>query len=217
MDGGQAWWATVHGVAKSRTRLSDFTFSSFFSLHNPFRAPEGMQQGWSPWTLPFLPSSKERRRCRGHIPSVAHRRGRDSDVAGSKIQCLRVPRWALLCETGIPSQLTVGVQGGGGPPASIQPLSPSPVLRSHREAVRTHAPVSTFPRGGGRRGVHAGTYNLHPPPQGCGRSHPSPACLAPVPREFPSASPSCAVRARGAGTLSPSAAAHGKALGLFPA
>ena len=25
-DGG-AWWATVHGVAKSRTRLSDFTFT----------------------------------------------------------------------------------------------------------------------------------------------------------------------------------------------
>ena len=24
MDGG-AWWATVHGVAKSQTRLSDFT------------------------------------------------------------------------------------------------------------------------------------------------------------------------------------------------
>ena len=26
MDGG-AWWATVHGVAKSQTRLSDFTYS----------------------------------------------------------------------------------------------------------------------------------------------------------------------------------------------
>ena len=26
MDGG-AWWATVYGVAKSRTRLSDFTFT----------------------------------------------------------------------------------------------------------------------------------------------------------------------------------------------
>ena len=25
MDGG-AWWATVHGVAKNRTQLSDFTF-----------------------------------------------------------------------------------------------------------------------------------------------------------------------------------------------
>ena len=24
---GEAWWATVHGVAKSRTRLSEFTHS----------------------------------------------------------------------------------------------------------------------------------------------------------------------------------------------
>ena len=31
MDGG-AWWAAVHGVAKSRTRLSDFTFTFHFSL-----------------------------------------------------------------------------------------------------------------------------------------------------------------------------------------
>ena len=28
-DGG-AWWAAVHGVAKSRTRLSDFTFTLHF-------------------------------------------------------------------------------------------------------------------------------------------------------------------------------------------
>ena len=32
--GGGAWWATVHGVAKSRTRLSDFT--SLHSLHRCF-------------------------------------------------------------------------------------------------------------------------------------------------------------------------------------
>ena len=31
MDGG-AWWAAVHGVAKSWTRLSDFTFTFTFSL-----------------------------------------------------------------------------------------------------------------------------------------------------------------------------------------
>ena len=31
MDGG-AWWATVHGVAKSRTRLSDFTSVILFSF-----------------------------------------------------------------------------------------------------------------------------------------------------------------------------------------
>ena len=30
MDGG-AWWAVVHGVTKSRTRLKDFTFT--FHLH----------------------------------------------------------------------------------------------------------------------------------------------------------------------------------------
>ena len=29
MDGG-AWWAAVHGVARSRTRLSDFTFTFHF-------------------------------------------------------------------------------------------------------------------------------------------------------------------------------------------
>ena len=34
MDGG-AWWAAVHGVARSQTRLSDFTF---FTFH--FRALE---------------------------------------------------------------------------------------------------------------------------------------------------------------------------------
>ena len=30
MDGG-AWWAAVHGVANSQTRLSDFTFT--FDFH----------------------------------------------------------------------------------------------------------------------------------------------------------------------------------------
>ena len=29
MDGG-AWWAAVHGVAKSRTQLSDFTLTFHF-------------------------------------------------------------------------------------------------------------------------------------------------------------------------------------------
>ena len=29
MDGG-AWWAAVHGVAESQTRLSDFTFTFHF-------------------------------------------------------------------------------------------------------------------------------------------------------------------------------------------
>ena len=31
MDGG-VWWATVHGVAEGRTRLSDFTFTFHFHV-----------------------------------------------------------------------------------------------------------------------------------------------------------------------------------------
>ena len=34
--GGGAWWATVHGVAESRTRLSDFTFT-FITLKSRAR------------------------------------------------------------------------------------------------------------------------------------------------------------------------------------
>ena len=32
--GGGAWWATVHGVAKSRTRLSTFTLTFSFKSHH---------------------------------------------------------------------------------------------------------------------------------------------------------------------------------------
>ena len=36
MDGG-AWWATVHGVAKSRKRLIDFTFTFFLQKITNFK------------------------------------------------------------------------------------------------------------------------------------------------------------------------------------
>ena len=35
MDGG-AWWATVHGVSKSQTRLSDFIFLVFGTVRFVF-------------------------------------------------------------------------------------------------------------------------------------------------------------------------------------
>ena len=31
--GWRAWWAVVHGVTRSRTRLSDFTFTFFYFHH----------------------------------------------------------------------------------------------------------------------------------------------------------------------------------------
>ena len=33
---GEAWWATVHGVTKSRTRLSDFTYLLAYRLRKNF-------------------------------------------------------------------------------------------------------------------------------------------------------------------------------------
>ena len=48
MDRG-AWWATVHRVAKSRTRLSDFTFTFTFSH---------VQEGWiGPGVIAAIPAS----------------------------------------------------------------------------------------------------------------------------------------------------------------
>ena len=50
MDGG-AWWAAVHGVSKSQTRLSDFTFIFTF-MH--------WRTKWQP-TPVFLPGESQGR------------------------------------------------------------------------------------------------------------------------------------------------------------
>ena len=58
MDGG-AWWAVVHGVAGSQTRLSDFTLTFHFhalekemATHSSvlaWRIPRRSLVGCSPW------------------------------------------------------------------------------------------------------------------------------------------------------------------------
>ena len=49
MDGG-AWWATVHGVAKSQTRLSDFTFTFRFHALEKAMSPHSSTLAWKiPW------------------------------------------------------------------------------------------------------------------------------------------------------------------------
>ena len=45
MDGG-AWWAAVRGVAKSRTRLSDFTFTFHFPALEKEMAPHSSVLAW---------------------------------------------------------------------------------------------------------------------------------------------------------------------------
>ena len=67
MDGG-AWWAAVRGVAKSRTPLSDFTFTFHF---------DAWRRKWQP-TPVFLPGESPGPGEPGGLPSMgSHRVGHD--------------------------------------------------------------------------------------------------------------------------------------------
>ena len=67
MDGG-AWWATVHGVAGSRRRLSDFTFTFHFHALEKEMATHSSVLAWT------IPGTGEP----GGLPSMgSHRVGHD--------------------------------------------------------------------------------------------------------------------------------------------
>ena len=67
MDGG-AWWAAVHGVAKSRARLSDFTFTLHFHALEKEMATHSSVLAWR------IPGTGEP----GGLPSMgSHRVGHD--------------------------------------------------------------------------------------------------------------------------------------------
>ena len=75
-DGG-AWWAAVHGVAKSRTRLSDFTFSFYFCALEKEMATHSSVLAWR------IPGTEEPRRLRS---LGSHRVRHDwSDLAAAVI------------------------------------------------------------------------------------------------------------------------------------
>ena len=65
MDGG-GWWAAVHGVAKSRTRLSDFTFTFHFHALEKEMATHSSVLAWripgtgEPGELPSMGSHRVR-------------------------------------------------------------------------------------------------------------------------------------------------------------
>ena len=67
MDGGP-WWATVHGVAKSQTRLSDFTFTSHcYALEKEMATHSSVLA----WRIPGMGEP-------GGLPSMrSHRVGHD--------------------------------------------------------------------------------------------------------------------------------------------
>ena len=65
MDGG-AWWAAIHGVAKSRTQLSDFTFTFHFHALEKEMATHSSVLAWripgigEPGGLPSMGSHRVR-------------------------------------------------------------------------------------------------------------------------------------------------------------
>ena len=73
-DGG-AWWAAVHGVPRSRTRLSDFTFTFHFHALEKEMATHSTVLAWR------IPGTGEP----GGLPSMgSHRFGHDwSDLAAA--------------------------------------------------------------------------------------------------------------------------------------
>ena len=73
--GRRDWWAPVHGVAKSRTRLSDFTFTFHFHALEKEMATHSSVLAWR------IPGTVEP----GGLPSMgSHRVGHDwSDLAAA--------------------------------------------------------------------------------------------------------------------------------------
>ena len=140
MDGG-AWWAAVHGVAKSWTRLRDFTFTFHFHALEKEMATHSSVLAWrvpgtgEPGGLPSLGSHRVGHDCSGLAAAAAG--GCEAEVRrGSTPFWVAEPTsWAARGGKG--ADLPLGFPQGtspthGAPPSSANhlpkapPPSPSP-------------------------------------------------------------------------------------------
>ena len=87
--GGEAWWAAVHGVAKSQTQLSNFTFT--FHLH-ALEKEMATHSSVLAWRIPGMGEP-------GGLPSMgSHRVGHDwSDLAAVAAASITVANFMNIC------------------------------------------------------------------------------------------------------------------------
>ena len=111
MDGG-AWWATVHGVARRQTRLSDFTFTFHFHALEKEMATHSSVLAWR------SPGTAEP----GGLPSMgSHRVGHDwSDLAAAATDMpLGLPWWLSseesTCKAGASGDVSSITESGRSP------------------------------------------------------------------------------------------------------
>ena len=91
MDGG-AWWAIAHGVAKSQTRLSDFTFPFHFhalekemATHSSVSCLENPRDGGASWAAIYgVAESRTRLKRVSSSSSSSRGEGNSKDAAFDK-------------------------------------------------------------------------------------------------------------------------------------
>ena len=91
MDGG-AWWAAVHGVARSQTRLSDFTFTFHFHALEKEMATHSSVLAWR------VPGMGEP----GGLPSMRSHRVGHVQISGRVMNTLRLCKSLSIPETPFP-------------------------------------------------------------------------------------------------------------------
>ena len=90
MDGG-AWWATVHGVVKSQTRLSNFTFPFHFHALEKEMATHSSVLAWR------IPGTAE---PGGLLSMGSHRIGHNwSDLAAAAAAANLIPKMVVKDES----------------------------------------------------------------------------------------------------------------------
>src|SRR5574337_502215 len=105
---GEAWWAAVHGVAKSRTRLSNFPFTFHFHALEKEMATHSSVLAWR------IPGMGEP----GGLPSMgSHRVGHDCRTATSGNSFALRPSWnrtrfSTVCAMNVDLDRIVGSASG---------------------------------------------------------------------------------------------------------